>query len=136
LRSFKRNLLLFCIFFLFINAATAQKQDTAFRCELAEEMPEFPGGQAALLKYIATNLKYPEGNIDDWQSCGRMVAKFVVNKSGKIEQVKIVRSCGIATYEKAIIELIQNMPLWKPGKTNGMAIDCNYTLPILIHLSE
>ncbi|WP_190277395.1 energy transducer TonB [Taibaiella lutea] len=97
-------------------------------------MPEFPGGPTALLKYISTNLKYPESSNEDL--CGRIVARFVVNKSGSTGQVKIIRGCNNAGLEAAVIKLIQDMPAWKPGKANGTIVDCDYTLPISINLKE
>ncbi|KAA5533673.1 TonB family protein [Taibaiella lutea] len=133
-KCFRQNTVL-CLSFLFLfQIASAQKQEPPFQCKIAEEMPEFPGGPTALLKYISTNLKYPESSNEDL--CGRIVARFVVNKSGSTGQVKIIRGCNNAGLEAAVIKLIQDMPAWKPGKANGTIVDCDYTLPISINLKE
>jgi protein TonB len=122
-----------CFFFLF-NTASAQKQELSFQCRIAEDMPEFPGGTIALTKYISTNLQYPESSNDDL--CGRIIARFVVNKSGRTEQVKITKGCNNVALEAAVVKLIQDMPAWKPGKSNGIIVDCDYILPVNINLKE
>lgn len=75
-------------------------------------MPEFPGGQQAMFKYLSENVKYPtiahENRIQ-----GRVVVQFVVNKDGSISEVEVVRSGGDPSLDKEAVRLISSMPNWK-----------------------
>ena len=92
-------------------------------------MPEFPGGQQALFKYLSENVKYPviaqENGIQ-----GRVICQFVVNKDGSIVDVEVVRSGGDASLDKEAIRVIKSMPKWKPGKQRGKAVRVKYTVPV------
>ena len=96
---------------------------------VVESMPEFPGGQQALFKYLSENVKYPviaqENGIQ-----GRVICQFVVNKDGSIVDVEVVRSGGDASLDKEAIRVIKSMPKWKPGKQRGKAVRVKYTLPV------
>ena len=96
---------------------------------VVESMPEFPGGQQALFKYLAENVKYPviaqENGIQ-----GRVICQFVVNKDGSIVDVVAVRSSGEASLDKEAIRVIKSMPKWKPGKQRGKAVRVKYTVPV------
>lgn len=97
-----------------------------------QQMPQFPDGDAALLKWLAANIKYPniakENGIQ-----GRVIAEFVVSKTGDISNVKIVRGIGGGCDEEAI-RVIKEMPKWKPGKNNGREVPVTFTLPISFKL--
>ena len=96
---------------------------------VVESMPEFPGGQAALFKYLSENVKYPmiaqENGIQ-----GRVICQFVVNKDGSIVDVEVVRSGGDPSLDKEAIRVIKSMPKWKPGKQRGKAVRVKYTVPV------
>ncbi|MBQ8100678.1 MAG: energy transducer TonB [Paludibacteraceae bacterium] len=96
---------------------------------VVETMPEFPGGQAALFKYLSENVKYPviaqENGIQ-----GRVICQFVVNKDGSIVDVEVVRSGGDASLDKEAVRVIKSMPKWKPGKQRGKAVRVKYTVPV------
>ena len=100
---------------------------------VVESMPEFPGGQQALFKYLAENVKYPviaqENGIQ-----GRVICQFVVNKDGSIVDVVAVRSSGEASLDKEAIRVIKSMPKWKPGKQRGKPVRVKYTLPVNFRL--
>ncbi len=95
---------------------------------IVEEMPEFPGGELELRKYIAQSVKYPviaqENGIQ-----GRVYVQFVVNTKGEVEQVKIARGVD-PNLDKEAIRVVQSMPKWKPGKQRGKAVKVSYTVPI------
>ena len=97
-----------------------------------EQMPQFPGGEAALMQYIQKNLKYPpvamENNIQ-----GRVVVQFVVTKSGKIGEVKIARGKD-PDLDKEAVRVVKSLPDFIPGKMNGQAVNVWYTLPITFKL--
>ena len=96
---------------------------------VVETMPEFPGGQQALFKYLSENVKYPviaqENGIQ-----GRVICQFVVNKDGSIVDVEVVRSGGDASLDKEAVRVIKSMPKWNPGKQRGKAVRVKYTVPV------
>ena len=96
---------------------------------VVETMPEFPGGQQALFKYLSENVKYPviaqENGIQ-----GRVICQFTVNKDGSIVDVQVVRSGGDASLDKEAVRVIKSMPKWKPGKQRGKAVRVKYTVPV------
>ncbi|WP_430811887.1 MULTISPECIES: energy transducer TonB [unclassified Carboxylicivirga] len=95
---------------------------------IVEDMPEFPGGEEALRKYIAQSVKYPviaqENGIQ-----GRVYVSFVVNTKGKVTDVKIARGVD-PNLDKEAIRVVNAMPAWKPGKQRGKAVKVSYTVPI------
>ncbi|HEX5151511.1 MAG TPA: energy transducer TonB [Parafilimonas sp.] len=93
----------------------------------AQEMPEYPGGINALKKFMLKNLRQP----DDLAPGEKVVVKafFVVNKDGKIEQVKII-SGGRNDLDKEVERVIGKMPLWKPGRQNGSTVAVYFNLPV------
>ena len=100
---------------------------------VVETMPEFPGGQQALFKYLSENVKYPviaqENGIQ-----GRVICQFVVNKDGSIVDVEVVRSGGDASLDKEAVRVIKSMPKWKPGKQRGKVVRVKYTVPVNFRL--
>ncbi len=97
-----------------------------------EQMPQFPGGDGELLKHIQKNLKYPpvamENNIH-----GRVVVQFVVTKTGKVGEVKVVRGKD-PDLDKEAVRVVKTLPDFIPGKMNGQAVAVWYTLPITFKL--
>lgn len=95
-----------------------------------DQMPEYPGGQGSLLKYITKNLRYPiedkDGGIQS-----KVIVNFVIDRYGKTRDIKVARSIG-SKFEKSIIELIKNMPEWEPGKYKGKAVNVKYVLPVTV----
>ncbi|MDE5845020.1 MAG: energy transducer TonB [Muribaculaceae bacterium] len=93
-----------------------------------EQMPQFPGGEGALLKWIGDHLRYPtmaaENNIQ-----GRVVVSFVVTKTGKIGEVKILRARD-PDLDKEAIRVVKSLPDFIPGKMNGQAVNVWYNLPV------
>ena len=100
---------------------------------VVETMPEFPGGQQALFKYLGENVKYPviaqENGIQ-----GRVICQFVVNKDGSIVDVVVVRSSGEPSLDKEAVRVINSMPKWKPGKQRGKPVRVKYTVPVNFRL--
>jgi len=114
----------------------ARESETAAHEEefvVVEEMPQFPGGNEAMQKYIAENLKYPKTAIKGEQ--GRVIVSFVINKRGKVGDVKLIRSVSPELDAEAV-RVIQGMPDWIPGKQRGKAVNVRYTIPIVFKLSK
>jgi protein TonB len=95
---------------------------------VVEEQPEFPGGMAALMKYLQQNIKYPQIAKENGIS-GRVFVNFVVDDKGNITKIKVIRGVDPALDAEAI-RVVENMPRWKPGKQRGKAVYVSYNLPI------
>ena len=97
------------------------------------EMPEFPGGTEKLYAYINKNIRYPsiarENNIQ-----GRIYVAFVVDKDGKIKDVKLERGGLGGGLEEEAVRVVKTIPDWKPGKQNGRAVQVQMRLPINFQL--
>jgi protein TonB len=100
--------------------------------KFAEEMPDYPGGMAALLAFIQKNLHYPAIAREDGIE-GRVIVSFIVNTAGEIEGAKVVKSIG-GGCDKEALRVVNAMPKWKPGKQNGHLVKVYYTLPISFKL--
>ncbi|QIK61452.1 hypothetical protein G7050_17015 [Dysgonomonas sp. HDW5A] len=108
------------------------KKDTLSIYTSAEVMPQFPGGDVEMMKYIGRNLRYPSSDLSELIDNGRINVRFVVRKTGKIDNITM-RTPLAKAFEAEVVRFMQNMPKWIPGKMNGENVDCYYTLPILIH---
>ncbi len=97
-----------------------------------ENMPEFPGGEAALYKYLTKNLKYPdiarEQNIQ-----GKVYVQFIVEKDGSITDPKAIRDIGGGCGDEAV-RVVSGMPKWKPGNQRGRNVRVQFTLPVAFQL--
>lgn len=95
---------------------------------VVEEMPQFPGGDIALQKYITNAIKYPviaqENGIQ-----GKVYVSFVVNTDGSVTDAKIARSVDPSLDQEAL-RVINSLPKWKPGKQRGKPVRVSYTVPI------
>lgn len=99
----------------------------------AEVMPKYPGGQAALMRYLSQNVKYPKVSRESGTQ-GKVVVQFVVNTDGSITDVQVIRSVDIYLDTEAL-RVIRTMPRWEPGKVNGKPARVKYTVPIKFRLS-
>lgn len=96
---------------------------------VVEEMPQFPGGQTAMFKFISDNLMYPAiAQANGIQ--GRVICQFIVNTDGSISGIEVVRSSGDPSLNKEAVRLIRSMPNWTPGKQRGKPVRVRYTIPI------
>ena len=111
-------------------AVKAEGADKVFG--VVEEMPSFPGGQAALMKYLSDNIKYPNicGHAE-----GRVIVSFTIQKDGTVKDAKI--ASGVAPeLDKEALRLVRNMPKWKPAKLMGKTVETRYTVPVTFKLAE
>ena len=100
--------------------------------DVVEEMPEFPGGSDALMKYLATNVHYPEA-AEKAGVQGRVIVTFVVDSDGSISDANILKSVDPSLDQEAL-RLVNSMPKWTPGKQKGKAVRVKYTIPIAFAL--
>lgn len=100
--------------------------------DVVEQMPSFPGGQAALMQYLSSHVKYPavaeENGIQ-----GRVTVQFVVEKDGSVTDVKTMKSVD-PSLDKEAERVVKSMPKWIPGKQNGSAVRVKYFVPVVFRL--
>ena len=100
--------------------------------EVVEQMPSFPGGQAALFEFLSKNIRYPvvaeENGIQ-----GRVIVTFVVERDGSITDVRVVKSVD-PSLDKEAVRVTKSMPHWNPGMQNGGPVRVKFTLPVTFRL--
>ena len=99
---------------------------------VVEQMPSFPGGDSALLKYLLANVKYPMSALKA-QKQGRVMVRFTVEKDGAISNVKVARSVTPSLDAEAV-RAIKSMPKWSPGKQGGEFVRVKYNVPVTFKL--
>lgn len=100
--------------------------------DVVEQMPSFPGGQGALMQYLANNIKYPVVAQENGVQ-GRVVVSFVVERDGSITDVQVVRSVD-PSLDREAQRVVKSMPRWIPGKQNGQAVRVKYNVPVSFRL--
>ena len=119
-------LLMLIVAILITIPVNAQNDEDVFY--IVEDMPEFPGGEKAMKKYIANNVKYPE-EAQKNEIEGKVFVSFVVGKDGNVNNASIER--GVAPpIDKEALRVVNSLPNWKPGKQKGKAVNVKFTLPI------
>lgn len=115
-----------------VNALLEAHREDKFTDEtvyfFVDEMPEFPGGMEALLRYIAKAVDYPmvaqENGIQ-----GKVYINFVVNTNGQVSDATVVRGVD-PSLDKEALRVVNSMPLWQPGRQSGKAVRVAYHVPI------
>lgn len=137
----RKSILLLCIFALNImcfciqaeartTCLEAAKSDSVY--SVVDELPQFPGGDAALMKFLSTNLRYPDAMLKQRKS-GRVFAEFVVTKKGKISEVNIKKTTDEG-FNEEVIRVLSAMPKWKPAVKDGKKVSSRMNLPIMFRL--
>jgi TonB family protein len=110
------------------NVGDEEDKDQIFTS--VEEVPEFPGGETALFKFLGDNIKYPDAERKQGIS-GTVYVSFIVDKKGKVKDVKLVRGVkGGAALDAEALRVIGIMPDWKPGKQAGKEVMVQYNFPV------
>lgn len=99
---------------------------------VVEQMPMYPGGDAALMGYLRDNIKYPTVAAENGVQ-GRVVVGFVVERDGSITDVKILRGVD-PSLDREAMRVVKSMPRWNPGKQNGSAVRVKYQVPVSFRL--
>lgn len=100
--------------------------------DVVEQMPQFPGGDAALFEYLSTHIKYPAIAEENGVQ-GRVIVTFVVERDGSITDVKVIKSVD-PSLDKEASRVVAGMPKWIPGKQNGSPVRVKYTVPVTFRL--
>ena len=108
------------------------EEDTVY--QIVEQMPQYTGGEEAMMKYVSENIKYPQA-AKDKNIAGRVFVSFVVEKDGSVNEVKVLRGIGGGCDEEAV-RVIKGMPKWKPGMQKGEPVRVSYQIPIMFKLGQ
>lgn len=100
--------------------------------DVTETMPQFPGGQGVMMKYLAANIKYPASAVKAKKQ-GRVIIAFVIQKDGSVTNARIVKSVDPELDAEAL-RIVKAMPNWTPGTQDGKPVDVNYTIPVVFSL--
>jgi len=95
---------------------------------VVENMPEFPGGDLGLMKYIQKNVKYP-AIAKEYNITGKVYVSFIVDRSGSVTNVKIVRGVD-KNLDTEAMRVVKSLPKYKPGRQRGENIRVMFTIPI------
>ena len=101
--------------------------------DVVEEMPQFPGGPAALFEFLSKNIQYPK-DAEKAKLQGRVIVTFVVKKDGSITDAKVVKSVAPSLDAEAL-RVINEMPNWTPGRQGGQPVNVKYTVPLTFRLN-
>lgn len=107
---------------------TSPQEVSFYHPIVVEEMPSFPGGLAALSKFIADNTHYP-AEAKEKGIQGRVVVSFVVEKDGSLSHIEIARSVD-SLLDKEALRVVRSMPKWNPGKQKGETVSVKYVIPV------
>jgi protein TonB len=111
-----------------LNNMIVGEDTTSTPYAVVEQMPEFPGGEAALQRYLKNSIKYPNIAMENGIQ-GKVYVGFVVERNGSISNVRIARGVD-ASIDKEAMRVIRLMPKWIPGKQNGEPVRVSFTAPI------
>ena len=111
-----------------LNNMIVGEDTTSTPYAVVEQMPEFPGGEAALQRYLHNSVKYPNIAMENGIQ-GKVYVGFVVERNGSISNVRIARGVD-ASLDKEAMRVVRLMPKWIPGKQNGEPVRVSFTAPI------
>ena len=103
--------------------------------EVVEVQPEFPGGMKEMMKYIQSNLKYPEAARAAGAE-GKAFVQFVVKADGSISDVQVMRSTGNESLDAEALRVVKAMPKWRPAMNKGKAVNVKFVLPVVFKLQK
>ncbi len=131
------TLLLFCIIWMNMNSQQPnyleKSKDTAI-ADTVEILPEFPGGEAGLMEFLQKNIKYPAYAMEN-DIQGLVMVKFVICADGSICQAQVTKTPD-SIFNSPVLDIIKNMPNWKPGVSKGVNVPVYYDLPVRFHLED
>ncbi len=113
------------------NAKTEKQKGSVF--VVVEEMPKYPGGVDAQVKFLTNNVKFPELARKEGVT-GKVYVTFVIEKDGSVSNVRVIRGIGSGCDEEAI-RVVKAMPKWIPGKQKGKTVRVQFNLPIVFNLN-
>ncbi len=126
---------------VFVRAEASAQAPGELVYTVVERQPEFPGGKAALSQYLASNIRFPSSLMRKNYNTGPVSAKFIIDKSGAVRDVRVTTrpldknmQKGMQEFMTTIIAAIEKMPRWRPGQVDGQSVAVFYTLPIEVNM--
>lgn len=114
---------------LFIANTSANANDETNKSKpIPEVMPQFVGGQEAMIEFFSKNVNYPK-ELAEKGVCGRVICSLIIDEEGRVGNVKVARSVH-PQLDKEAVRVIEAMPAWKPAKQDGKAVSSEMYLPI------
>ena len=110
------------------------KDDKNIIYRSVEQMPQFPGGEAALMKYLQSHILYPPMAAEN-EAQGRVVVRFIVDETGKVSDATVIHSVD-EYLDKEVVRVCKSLPKFTPGRHNGQAVSVWYTLPVTFELKD
>ena len=127
----------FTIILMSISTVTFAQEEEVVEEEVFElthtAEPEFPGGVSAMMKFIATNVQYPMAAMEKSEQ-GTVYVQLYIEKDGSVTEAKIVRGVS-ETIDKEALRVVNKMPKWKPGESEGKPVRVKQVLPIRFTLN-
>lgn len=121
-----------CFLFMMALPMNAQSESSTKVYDVVDEIPSFPGGQNALMTFLAQNMVYPVKAQENGVQ-GRVIVSFVVETDGSITAVKVARSVD-PYLDREAMRVVKAMPKWTPGKKDGKPVRVKYTIPVVFRL--
>lgn len=131
-----KAILYICFFFTLSGLLCSQTKDSTSQKEvytIVEKAAEFPGGTGAMMKYIQSNVKYPE-KAREICMAGKVFIKFIVDDFGKVVNPEIIKSSGFSLLDSEAVRVVRIMPQWTPAALSGRNVKCYFNLPIGFYL--
>lgn len=108
---------------------------------VVEKQPEFPGGAAALSRYLAETIKFPGSLMRQGADTGPIAAQFIIERDGSVNDVRVTTKPltgkakkGMKAFITTVIAAVEKMPNWQPGEINNQRVAVFYTLPIEVNV--
>ncbi len=121
----KRNVLMLLVCFVMSMAMNVVAQER-------EQLPQFPGGDAELMSFVAQNLVYPEQAVKD-KVQGRVIVEMVIETTGEVADAKILRGVS-PECDAEVLRIVNMMPKWTPGYKDGEPVRTTFVLPVVFKL--
>lgn len=102
--------------------------------QTCEVMPQYPGGELEMMKFLIDNIVYPEEAMKKGES-GRCIVQFIVDKSGKVRDAKVMRGVS-PSLDKEALRVVNKLPDFKPGTTGGKPVSVSYVVPVQFKLKS
>lgn len=113
-------------------AIPAENNDDVLNFRVVEQLPEYPGGMSAFMKWLTNNLRYPYIAQKNNRQ-GKVIVAFIINKDGSISDIRLVKGVD-ASLDHEALRVVNMMPKWKPGKDNGKPCRTYFCIPVVFKL--
>ncbi len=118
-----------------VDVKTVPEDDEEKVFQVCEKVPEFPGGSAAMMKFLAENIKYPADALEAGKG-GKAFLQFVVRRDGSVNDVVVMKSSGMPSLDDEALRVVRSMPKWNPGMQGGKPVNVRFMIPVVFKLPK